>query len=174
MTMFVLWLTGLPGSGKSTVARALMRELRKRRIKAYHLQMDKVRKHLTPNPKYTEKERDFAYRSLVVIACLLSQETNVIIDATAHRRKWRELARKMIKNYREVYVKCPMDVAIERETGRKSRLVVRNIYKKRLKGKKMRQVIGIDVKYEKGSPDVVVDSANTSPREAARIILRKL
>lgn len=165
--MFAVWLTGIPGSGKSTIAKEIVRLLKKKGKKVYHLQMDAVRKHITPKPKYTEEERDFAYRAFVVMASVLSQETNVVIDATAHKRKWRDMGRKFIKGMKEIYVYCPLDVAIKRESKRKNG-ITKNIYRK------SRNVIGKDVKYERGKPFLMIDSSKINPKEAAKMILGRL
>ncbi|MFQ5552384.1 MAG: adenylyl-sulfate kinase [Thermoplasmata archaeon] len=175
-------MTGLPGSGKSTIARHLSSGLTKRGIEFQLLEMDHIRPMLTPEKKYTEQERDFAYRALVVMGALLVESgTNVIIDATAHRRRWRDFAREHIQDFKEVYVRCPVEVCIEREAKRKSPLVRQNIYKDALKDLRreerpegLGQVIGVDVPYEEGEPDLTVDCDKTDSREAARAIMEMI
>jgi len=183
MEGWVVWLTGLPGSGKTTITKKLLEKLEKENMKVEHLRMDEIRKILTPERKYTEEERDHAYRALVLIAKLLSKNgINVIIDATGHRRKWRELARELIPNFFEVYVKCPLEVCMEREAKRRDDLVLSNLYKKALRrlqtGEKVEglgEVIGIDVKYEEPeNPELVVESDKLSPEESSGIIFKFL
>jgi len=183
MEGWVVWLTGLPGSGKTTITKKLLEKLERENIQAEHLRMDEIRDILTPEKKYTEEERDHAYRALVLIAKLLSKNgINVIIDATGHRRKWRELARELIPNFFEVYVKCPLEVCMEREAKRRDNLVLSNLYKKALRrlqtGEKVEglgEVIGIDVKYEEPeNPELVVESDKLSPEESSGIIFKFL
>ncbi|RLI43796.1 adenylyl-sulfate kinase, partial [Candidatus Bathyarchaeota archaeon] len=103
-----VWVTGLPGSGKSTVAKALLRKLDKQNIQAQIVYSDMLRKVVTPAPKYTEEERDMVYGALVFVAKLLTQNgVNVIIDATGNRRRYRDKARKEISKFIEAYVRCP-------------------------------------------------------------------
>ena len=68
---FCLWLTGLPGSGKSTILHELSRILSESGIEAVTLSLDRIRKVITPEPKYTNEERDIVYRALVMMAHLL-------------------------------------------------------------------------------------------------------
>ncbi|MEJ2024396.1 MAG: adenylyl-sulfate kinase, partial [Deltaproteobacteria bacterium] len=129
---FCLWLTGLPGSGKSTILSELSRMLSASGIEAVGLSLDRIRKVLTPQPKYTNEERALVYRSLVLMAQLLVEQgqKNVIIDATGNRREFRDLARRLIREFAEVYVKCPLSTCQARETSRRGQLVQKNLYKR--------------------------------------------
>lgn len=166
----VIWITGLPGSGKSTIANAL-KVLRPDFI---ILNMDELRKFLTPEPTYSDKERDLVYRALVLLAKVLSDKGfNVIIDATGNLRKWRELARNSIKKYIEVYLKCPLNICIEREEKRIDRhCAPGNIYKKASEGW---PVPGINAPYEEPlNPEIEVDSESLSVIEIVKIIDNKI
>ncbi|NJD56123.1 MAG: adenylyl-sulfate kinase, partial [Nitrospirae bacterium] len=95
----VVWLTGLPGSGKSTVADAV-KQLRPHIV---ILRMDELRKVVTPVPTYSEEEREMVYRCIVYLAAILSGlGHDVIIDATGNLRRWRDLARELIPSFAEV------------------------------------------------------------------------
>jgi len=183
MKGWVVWLIGLPGSGKTVRAKELMKKLKAKKIKFEYLRMDEIRKFLTPEQDYTEKEREQAYRSLILIAKFLSENgINVILDATAHRRKWREIARGLIPNFLEVYIKCPIDICMQREANRKDNLIASNLYKKAIErkqsGKKQKQVgdvVGIDVPFEEPrKPDLMIDSSKLDPEESAEKILEFL
>lgn len=183
MEGWVVWITGLPGSGKSTVAQHFLKILEKNKVSAQYLQLDAIRKIIAPEPKYDENERDFVYRSLIITAKFLSENgINVIIDAGGHRKIWRDLAKSEIKKFLEVYLKCPLEIYIERETNRKSDLIERELYKKakeRLQsGKKFEgigQVPGIDVKYEETeNPDLILESNKIGSKECAQKIFEKI
>jgi len=183
MKGWTIWLTGLPGCGKTARAIELLNLLNKNNINVRHLSMDEIREFLTPEKKYTEEERDHAYRSLILIAKFLTESgVNVLIDATGHRREWREMARDLIPNFMEVYIKCPIKVSIERESKRKDNLVMRNLYEKALKrireGKEISglgQMIGIDVPYEESeNPDFIIESDKLDPKESSKLIFQSL
>ncbi|MEM2105369.1 MAG: DUF123 domain-containing protein [Candidatus Bathyarchaeia archaeon] len=168
-----VWITGLPGSGKSVVANALVDLIEKSGIHAQLLSSDALRKVMTPKPKYTIEERDAVYATLVYIARLLTENgVNVVIDATGNLRRYRDNARTQIQNFMEAYLECPLEVCMERESKRKNtRLAPRKIYEKALKGKAP-TVPGIGQPYEEPlNPEVRVDAAKLSPIECAKKIM---
>jgi len=132
-----------------------------------------LRRVVTPTPKYTEEERDMVYNTIVFVAKLLTQNgVNVIIDATANRRKYRDQARKEITRFMEAYLRCPMEVCIQRESGRKEGAFYapRDIYKKAFTGESA-TVPGVGVPYEEPlNPEVTVDSDRLSPEQSAQKI----
>jgi len=172
-----VWVTGLPGSGKSTIAHSLLKSLRDVGVDAQILSSDMLRKVITPKPKYTEDERDIVYGALVFIAELLTKNgVNVIIDATANRRRYREEARRRLPKFMEAYIRCPLEVCIERESKRVSETyhAPKNIYKKAFTGES-ETVPGVGAPYEEPlNPEVTVDSDRMNPEECAGEILRVL
>ena len=117
--MWAIWITGVPGSGKSVLARAAAETLRARGVPVKILELDALRKILTPAPTYSDHEREAVYRLLAAMAATLAEAgVPVIVDATAHRRHWRQLARELIANFAEVQLECPLPVAREREAAR--------------------------------------------------------
>ena len=149
---YAIWITGLPGSGKTTIAEKVAESLG-----AKHLQLDRVRKVVTPNPDYSDKERGIVYASLAYMAYLLvDSRVSVVIDATANRREYRDLARKLIPRFVEVYVECPIEVCMGRERVRDAGYAPARIYAGAGKGG---TVPGVDVAYEAPlHPEVVVRS----------------
>jgi adenylylsulfate kinase len=164
----VLWITGLPGSGKSTVADGIKGHFPDFVI----LRMDELRKIVTPKPTYSEDEREMVYRTIVYTAKTLSGlNHNVIIDATGNMRRWRELARQLIPNFAEIYLKCPMDVCMQRESSRrKTRGAPKGIYKR---GRAGWPVPGVQVPYEEPlNPEVTIETDKASVQEALSDIKR--
>ncbi len=167
-----VWLTGLPGSGKSTVAKVLIDKLMNNGIKAQIVSSDELRKVVTPVPKYTEEEREVVYGTIVYVARILTKNgVNVIIDATGNRRRYREKAREEINNFMEVYFYCPLETCIKRESRRiETFQAPKDIYKKALEGKST--VPGIGVPYEEPlNPELRIDTEKLNPDACAEKIL---
>ncbi len=166
MKGLVLWITGLPGSGKSTVADGVKRHF----PDFFILRMDELRKIVTPKPTYSEDEREMVYRAIVYMAKTLSElNRNVIIDATGNMRRWRELARELIPSFAEIYLKCPIDVCMEREVSRrKTRGAPKGIYKK---GRAGWPVPGVQVPYEEPlNPELTIETDKASLEEALSVV----
>ncbi len=165
---FAVWFTGLPGSGKTAIASRVKALLSKKGIDVKILQLDEIRRVLTPEPKYTDDERDIVYSSLGYMAKLLVESgVNVFIDATANRRKYRDAARKMIPRFAEVFVRCSLSVCMEREAHRKAVFSPKGIYEK--SARTGANVPGVNVPYEEPlKPEIVVDTDKTKPDESAR------
>ncbi|MGC8895222.1 MAG: adenylyl-sulfate kinase [Candidatus Bathyarchaeia archaeon] len=171
-----VWITGLPGSGKSVVSEALLKLLTQKNIQAQLLASDALRKVLTPKPTYTLEERDIVYSTLVYIAKLLTQNgVNVVIDATGNLRRYRENARKQISRFIEAYLKCPLEVCMEREAKRgKTYHAPKQIYAKALQGKAP-TVPGFGQPYEEPlNPEITVDTTKFKPEECAQKILNAI
>ncbi|KYH38752.1 MAG: adenylylsulfate kinase-like kinase [Candidatus Hecatellales archaeon B24] len=166
---FAVWFTGLPGSGKSTLARLTAGRLRRLGVKTFILSSDMLRKYLTPKPSYSEEERRLVYHVLAVTAKLLTESgVNVLIDATGNRRVYREEARRLIRRFAEIYVKCPLNLCVERETKRRKTLgAPRKIYEKAFKGVSP-TVPGIGSPYEEPlNPELTLETDRLKPGEAA-------
>jgi adenylylsulfate kinase len=164
---WVIWITGLPGSGKSTLSLALTRVF----PHAVILNMDRFRKIMTPEPTYSDTERQYVYRAIICTAQILyEQGHHVIIDATGNRRQWRELARKVIKNFSEVYLSCPLHLCREREASRiDTHGAPGDIYKKASSGS---PVPGISAPYEEPfNPELVIDTSHVSQEKALEMVV---
>ncbi len=171
---FVVWFTGLPGCGKTTIAKLVQAKLFENGVETKLLQLDEIRRAITPVPSYTEEERDVVYASLAYMAKLLADVgVNVIIDATANRQKYRDLARQIIPNFGEVFIQAPLDVCKMREESRNAEFSPHQIYKKAKSYKAT--VPGVNVPYERPrSPEIDVDTVNMNPEDCARFITEKI
>jgi len=176
MKGWAVWITGLPGSGKSSIAKELQQRVLKRRVKSRILSSDELRKRITPAPKYTEEERDLVYEMLALTAKNLTDEgVNVVIDATGNRRRYRERCRREISRFAEIYLKCPLELCIEREKRRiESSYAPRGIYEKAF-ARRSSTVPGVGVPYEEPlNPELTLDSKELSPRQCAEKIVEEL
>ena len=176
---FAVWITGLPGSGKSTIAKELVKHLKN----AEYLRLDEMRKYFIKEPKFNDEEREFVYSKFIDEGkSIVASGKNVVFDATAHKLKWRNEARSMIRNFIEVNIKCPLDVCIERESKRGEGLVLANLYRKALERKSagkmfegLGQVVGIDVPFEEnGNVEIEIESEKLGPKEAAAAIFNEI
>ena len=176
---FAVWITGLPGSGKSTIAKELMKSLKN----TDYLRLDEIRRKYIKDPKYTDGEREKVYSKFTDEGISsIAKGRSVILDATGHKLAWRNEARKKIKDFIEVYVKCSLQGCIDRETARAGGLVTADLYKKSIERKKtgkifegVGQVVGVDVPYEEDkNAEIVIDSEELGPKEAADKIFSEL
>jgi adenylylsulfate kinase len=163
---FAIWLTGLPAAGKSSISRELVKELAQREVSIVVLESDEMRRILTPKPTYTDKERDAFYRSLALIGELITRSgINVIFDATANKRIYREFARGRIERFLEVYVQCPLELCIKRDP--------KGIYRS-ASSDGTGTVPGLQTPYESPlNPEVVLQGRNPV-QESVHMILDKL
>lgn len=180
----VAWFCGLPGSGKSTIARGVFERIDPKKIRvgkaefprAALVEMDSIRKKIFPEPTYSDQERDASYRSLVLVGSYLSRSgVAAFLDGTGHKKIWRDFARRQCPNFVEVYVKCPIEICIQRETNRDpgGSDIRKKLYLDaldRLKtGKKIEglgRMPGVDESFEESpSPEIVIDSSKKSPEQ---------
>ena len=137
---FAVWFTGLPASGKSTLARGLQQRLASRGIATQLLDSDELRARLTPNATYSEAERDSFYDLIVFLASLLTRNgVNVLIAATGQKRAYRNAARAAIGHFCEVFVACPPQACRSRDP--------KALWQKAERGE-IHHLPGVDAAYE--------------------------
>jgi adenylylsulfate kinase len=162
---WTIWLTGLPASGKTTLARALRGKLNEQGISVVLLDSDEVRRILTPRATYTSQERDSFYERLIAFAVwLVGCGENVIIVATGSQRGYRASARaQLAPRFAEVWVRCPIEVCRSRDP--------KGLYAGAVAGV-IHNLPGVDAVYEAPeAPEVVVDTDRQTPEEAAETVL---
>ncbi|ADL18463.1 adenylylsulfate kinase [Acidilobus saccharovorans 345-15] len=163
MRGLVAWLTGLPGSGKTTIANAAAERLRAMGYRVEVLDGDWFRSHIDPEAGYTKEERvRHLVRASWVARLLARNGVIVICSFVSPYRDAREEVRKIISeeaDFLEVYVKCPLEECIRRDP--------KGLYRKALAGE-IRHFTGISDPYEEPlSPDLVLDTVNNSVEENA-------
>lgn len=166
---FALWITGIPSSGKSTITKQLVKTLEELKVRTVVLESDAMRAILTPDAAYTPEERDAFYRALALIGELLCRNgVNVIFDATANKRAYRDFARSLIPRFAEVHVLCPLDICIIRDP--------KGIYGRALSGQTS-TVPGAQAEYEPPlKPEIAFSGQNPPEQGVDEIVstLRKL
>jgi adenylylsulfate kinase len=160
---FAVWLTGLSGSGKSAIAKALLEQLHARGVDAAVLESDVLRTQLTPYPRYDEQERDFFYRVMADLGAYLAKSVPVIFDATANRRAYRDKARRDIARFAEVFVDTPLEICAARDP--------KGLYR----SSKTTTLPGVQAPYEPPlAPELVVSGSRGTPQDGAAAIVSLL
>ncbi|MCD6277860.1 adenylyl-sulfate kinase [candidate division WOR-3 bacterium] len=164
---FVVWFTGLPSSGKSTLAQRLKDELIKRGFRVEVLDGDVVREHISRGLGFSKEDRDENIRRIYHVAYLLKRNGVVVITAAiSPYREIRQEARELLKDFVEVYASCPVEKCIERD--------VKGMYKKALAGE-IKNFTGIDDPYEPPeNPEVVCETDKETVEESVKKIINKL
>ncbi len=113
----VVWITGLPSSGKSSFGQRLQSRLIDLGKPCAMLDGDDVRDSLVPHPGYSPEDRDAFYHTLARLAALLSRQGIVIIvAATSHRAVYRDRARRLAPRFIEVHVRTPLQECMQRDS----------------------------------------------------------
>jgi len=167
---WTIWITGLSGSGKTTIAKRLLGMFDTCNEKVEYLRLDEIRQVITPNPGFTQEEREFVYRSSVYIANILNRhDINVVIDSVDGEGTGRALCRQMIENFGVIYIQCPLEVCIERERVRTDRAKIEKLYERAIQGELKIAGYGNPYAHEE-FPLLVIDSDQLTAEEAARKI----
>jgi sulfate adenylyltransferase/3'-phosphoadenosine 5'-phosphosulfate synthase len=164
---FTIWLTGLSGAGKSTLARALETALRERQRHVEVLDGDEVRENLSKGLGFSKADRDTNIRRIAYVAKLVTRSGGVAITAAiSPYRAVRDEARAQIGTFVEVFVQCPLDVLVQRDT--------KGLYAKALRGE-IAQFTGVSDPYEEPlAPEVTLHTDLESVDESVAKVLRKL
>jgi adenylyl-sulfate kinase len=167
MKGFTLWFTGLPCSGKSTLARRVEGILLERGMNVEVLDGDEVREHLSKGLGYSKQDRDTNIRRIGYVAKLLARNGVVAIGAAISPYKAiRNEVRSWHDRFCEVYVEAPIDALKERD--------VKGMYKKALAGE-IKHFTGVDDPYEPpDNPEVIVETEKESVEESVNKIIRTL
>ena len=164
---FTAWFSGLPCSGKTTVADRVAEMLMERGLKVERLDGDIVRKGLTSDLGFSKEDRDENIKRVTFVAKLLTRNgVAVLATFVSPYRERRLKSREEIGEFVEVYVRCPVEACMERD--------VKGMYKKALAGE-ITGFTGVDDPYEEPeNPEIVLDTDRETEEESAMKVVRKL
>jgi adenylyl-sulfate kinase len=162
-----LWFTGLPCSGKSTLAEIIAPELARRGRTVDILDGDVVRTNLTKGLGFSKEDRDENIRRIGFVCGLITKHGGIAISAAiSPYRSVRDEVRSKIENFVEVFVDTPLELCIQRD--------VKGMYKKAIAGE-MKSFTGISDPYEPPlHPEIVIHTQKESAQESAARILGSL
>jgi adenylylsulfate kinase len=163
----VVWFTGLPSAGKTTIARALAFELRRRGERVEVLDGDIVRENLSKGLGFSKEDRDTNIRRIGFVAHLLARNgVLAVCAAISPYREVRDEVRRLTRDFVEVYVSTPVDVCERRD--------VKGLYRKARAGQ-ITGFTGIDDPYEAPlAPEIEVSTLDETAEDSAARVLDEL
>lgn len=162
----VVWFTGLPCSGKTTIAKELKKRLEERNIDVELLDGDNVRDYIK-NKDFSREGRNKHLRYIALMAKLL-EKRGVIVLCTfvSPYKENRDFARSICNNFIEVYVKCPIEVCMKRD--------VKGMYKKALAGE-IKEFTGVNDPYEEpDNPELILETDKEKIVESVERVFDKV
>ena len=162
-----IWLTGIPSSGKSTISILLKDYLQKKNMPVIILDGDEIRKTVSKDLGFSPEDRKEHNRRVIEIAKLLVKNNfTAIIPLISPYKETRDLARKEIPNFVEVYVKASLDTCIKRDP--------KGLYQKAKNGE-ITNLTGLQSPYEEPiNPELILDTEKLTPQQCLDIITSKL
>jgi len=158
MQTTAIWLTGIPASGKTTISILLKDYLQKKNMPAIILDGDEIRKTVSKDLGFSPQDRKEHNRRVIEIAKLLVKNNfTAIIPLISPYKETRDLARKEIPNFVEVYVKASLDTCIKRDP--------KGLYKKAKNGE-ITNLTGLQSPYEEPiNPELILDTEKLTPQQ---------
>jgi adenylylsulfate kinase-like enzyme len=166
--MYLYWLTGLAGAGKTTIGRELYSLIKTKKSNIVFLDGDILREVFGKNMDYSTDERiKIAFQYSRLCKLLTEQGIDVICATISMFKECRQWNRDNIPGYHEIYIRVPLDILIKRDQ--------KQLYSRALKGV-IQQVMGIDIPFdEPETPDMILDNdGSKSPNFLATYIFKQL
>lgn len=167
MNGFTVWFTGLPSSGKSTLAKVLRDEIEKKNRHVEILDGDEVRLRLSKGLGFSKKDRDENIRRISYVAKIITRCGAVALTcAISPYKSIRQEARQEIQDFVEVFVDCELEQCIKRD--------LKGLYKKALSGE-IKNFTGISDPYEKpDNPEITVNTSSETIEQSLKKIVSGL
>ena len=166
---FLMWFTGLSGSGKSTIANGLETKLQEQGIKTYTLDGDNIRKGINNDLSFSPDDRTENIRRIAEIANLMIDAGLVVLAAfVSPYKKDRDNIKKIVKdvNFVEVYINTSVEECERRD--------VKGLYKKARAGE-IKNMTGISAPYEAPeNPDIEINTEKETIEQAVEKILKHI
>ena len=164
---FCLWFTGLPSSGKTTLAKAFKENLEKKGAQIVDLDGDILRKGLCSDLGFSKKDREENNRRVIFVAQLLAKnKIPVVVSFISPYKKIRDFAKKTIPNTLVTYIKCPIKECQKRD--------VKGLYEKAARGE-IENMTGVNDPYEEPTDyDIMIQTDIMSVKEGVSYILKYL
>lgn len=162
----VIWLTGLSGSGKSTIAQILVQHYLKQKLPVENLDGDSIRK-VFPQTGFSRSDRNEHIKRIAFMASRLEYHgVNVIVSLISPYEESRSFAKQICKNFLEIYISTPLAECQKRDP--------KGLYQKFNEGL-LKNMTGIDEPYEQPiDPSLIIDTIGRSPEECALEIIKTL
>ena len=171
---WTIWITGLSGSGKTTISKELLKILKEKSVNFDYLRLDEIRQFITPNPTFSVEERELNYRTSIYVAETLNKHgINAIIDSVDGEGTGRRLGKERIPGFKVIRVDCPLETCMTREKSRTDKAKIVDIYEKAKQGQLTLAGMGKEYAFEE-NPMLAIDSTQLSALEAAELIAKYL
>lgn len=161
----IIWMTGLPGAGKTTVAKKVKETVEEKGEKIEILDGDEVRKNLSPDLGFNAEDRILHNKRVIHMAKLLSKHgIIVVVSLISPFRAVRDIARaELSPDFAEVFVKCSLEKCMERDP--------KGLYAKAKRGE-VKKMTGYSDTYEEPlNPELVLETDKESVEESAAKVL---
>ncbi len=163
----VIWLTGIPGSGKTTLALELQKFYEQNDLPIEILDGDEIRKTLSKDLGFSPEDRKEHNRRVIFVAQILAKNgVTTIVPLISPYRETRAFARKEIPNFVEIWIKASVDECIKRDP--------KGLYKKAIAGE-IKNLTGLQAPYEEPeNAELIIDTEAQTVEESIKQIISKL